>query len=364
MKPDPESELENLRTAFCGGNKDVLERIFDLCFDEIFANLKKGELSEQVGELYLLKEEISNNPSILCGQTMDVRTCLRKVLSKKQHTSLYKEKSYGADYIFNKPKENADPEPVELPTEIPAFVRYFLSSFSPIDRMFYEVKYVQELKNRNGLFLVVQFLLNKTSTGNDPMTAALKKYDLLSEPKIPDFLLHKSLLTLTSNRNVRKNKKQQLLEKGSGTLTDILQVLKHKNDKQKKDFNKVCHTRDIFVFREHNLFKQEEENCKELEYLEKTLYFMNRYLPIEDCIEVWLQLNLDAHSDQNLEEGLKKAGLLNEHILPKYAGLRRKAIVKRIAIGVKKQKLIAETIREIQNDIDQKLKTQTQWKTH
>lgn len=356
MGPEREPSLEELRTAFCNGDQNALDGIFDICFEEIYFNISKGLLKEQRGELFLLKYDIAQDPSILCGKEGNVSAYLRAIWKKRLRGLKPKEKSTGdGSYFPSKGKNEIDTTSTtsESVKKYPIYYRYFLSAYAPIDRVLYDVKYGMGLVNRNGLFLVMQFLLNTVATGNKKMLQILKKQDAIYEPMIPEFLKQKALATYT---NIPP-------DLSKGPLDSLLEGLKVKEEQSSIEFDKICHTREVYTSRKYREFNDKLRTCAPLNELEKAIYFINEYLPLEDFIELWQKLNLDAKEDETLAKALKDHQLSNKNFLKKNRKLRRKTIMKRMEIGLKKEKQIAEIIKGIQNGIDEKLNTKTKWKT-
>ncbi|MFK7806377.1 MAG: hypothetical protein AB8F74_01125, partial [Saprospiraceae bacterium] len=238
----------------------------------------------------------------------------------------------------------------------PTYYLYFLSSLSPADRLLFEVKYVQRFENRKGYFYIFQFLLNSNKIGNENLMEFLEKNKVLDEPLISSFILKKAKAAFLTGKK----------EQSEENLVSILQVLKNKPEEEKERFKSICHKTEVHVNRVFGDFKKDIKEKKELTALEKAFYFANKYLVLEEPIELWLRLNLDAKRDKHLATELAqvKLGDKDDFILEKHKSLRKKAILARTKTGKKEEKRISETIADIQNEINLKLNKSISWKTN
>ncbi|MFT4667698.1 MAG: hypothetical protein ACI9RM_002255 [Ulvibacter sp.] len=355
MKPPLSPDLEILKSAFCSGESDALDSIFSICFPELFIMVSKGSLDEQAMELYILKEIIKNEPTSFCESKDSVTLYLRK--KWRSQLGQYRSGEISFDEAYMSPEEESGGrEHSADKTELPLAYQYFLAALSPLNRLLFEVKYAQELENRNGYFYIFQFLLNTSSIGNDEITKTLQKEAILVEPMISTFLLDKAMSLFIAKHQV----------KIPGDLTSILKLLPRKNKTEKADFIRICHRTEVHLNRVFKNFKKEWKWFTDFSPLETALYFLNKYSDTEHHIEIWVRLNLDAINNSELRTDMNKMKLLDKHnlILKKHGSLRRKIILKRLSINKGEEQKIIQIIEDLQNEIDKKIKKTVIWKTN
>ena len=256
MKYYTENELQSLKTSLCNGNKEVIRTLSQLFFPEIWANILLGELDEKADALISLEIEMQNDLATFCKSQMPVEAYLRSKWQSKLRAIRKRTISYDETYMQSKLSEPIEENNHNGKKEQYYPFKHLLASLDPIERMLFEVKYIQELNGKNGVFQVTYFLLNAASIGNPLIHDLLIKNNDLYEPLIREFLIQQAKNAFTTETN---NKDESLLE--------LLQKLPISRSQLKK----VFHSYEMKVFRMLNTFRKK---MKEIDFFD---FFINQF---------------------------------------------------------------------------------------
>lgn len=348
-----EKKIQSLKTALCAGDQSVVRAFSQHFFPEIWANILLGEIAEQEDALLLLEADLKNDWSVFCQSTLPVENYLRKQWKSK--LAVLRKKTIAFDETYMSPQviieetNTAPKQNKQRQHQLYPF-RYLLASMGPIERMLFEVKYLQELNHKNGIFQVAHFLLNAASIGHPPLRQLLQEKKVLYEPIITDYLIRQAKHAFTN---------QQEAEEEEESLVQLLQHLPNNRTQLKKAF----HTYEMKAFRLFTAFRQKQENMKLLNVLEKAFVLINDYKKSEHVIEFWTQLNADAQTLPDLKKALKKHALLDLSFNPKHSELSGRSIAQKRSIGKKQLISLHEKITAIQEQINLKIQKKIKW-TH
>ena len=224
--------------------------------------------------------------------------------------------------------------------------RHLLAAMGPIEKMLFDVKYLQELNGKNGVFQVAYFLLNAASFGNPDLVKLLQEKEALYEPMISEFLIRQAKNAFTNQQKPNEE-----------SLVELLQHLPINRDQLKKAF----HASEMRAFRMFTNFKKKQAQLEALNELEKAFVLINDYRKLEHVVEFWTLLNSDAQDYPELKKALKEKALLDKGFNAKHVNLSGANIVKKRSIGKKQLALLYQKIVDVQQQIDSKIQNKILW---
>ena len=317
------AHLKFLKDELCTGRNEAIDELLQHCFPEIFANLICGMDEDKVNALVLIKRKIYERLDEICQSDEPIELFLKSLFNKelvgirKKHLSL--------DESFMSPFHLENTHDVAPKKEIPIPVKYFLSAFSPEQRILYEVKYTHGLQRKKGVFLIATFFLNAAAFGNDEIKKFLAEKPILHEPAIYNFFLNKMKNTYLANMN-----KYEI-----GTFHGLMQNINMRNQSNIKEIKKAWHQTNMWIFRRHKDFIKKIEKLEKFPFLQQVLLSLQYFLKITDPIQIWQYLNYEAQSNETLKSELKKIKLPFHRINKNNLSLCRDNIIKKYELNKK-----------------------------
>ncbi|MFT5166356.1 MAG: hypothetical protein ACI8P3_001587 [Saprospiraceae bacterium] len=348
METFSKSTLASLKEDICKGDTEAVRVLTEIFFGEIWANMLTGKMDAQADALINLESDLRENPADFCNSKDPIEVYLRKKWREKLAGLRKKSVTFDDAYMGVQKEELPPVETAASPLFLTLQYQYFLSSLTAVQRILFETKYYQALYGKNGLFQVTHFLLNATAIGYPELSSLLKKQEGLYEPLISSFLVRQAKSVFTNEYTEKQE-----------TLRDLLGNLPANKD----DLKQAFHAHDMKVSRSHSAFRNYLEEIQILNELEQSFVLINKYLEVENHLELWIQVNVNGQHYPPLKKELKSLGLWDERIKKKHVQLGRKGIIKtfksvKILEGNEKQ------MRSIQDQINKKLVKTVSWKTN
>ena len=300
-----------LKEKFCQGDRSTIYEMVELVFPQLWLHIISNTSHPKADHIGGLIERIYNNPDLLCNTEESVDVFLTKQLNKVSRETISRDGEFyeGKDYIA-KADEQEDKSESQMDTytgHLPIHA-IFQSSLDEIAKICYEIIYVQKWKQRPGSRQLLLFLVNALSFGNYDLLKTLKGHPA-NYPEILSWFVGRLKEMFYKEKNVVENW-------DTFSNSEFFNIEQTLENRLKTQIQTLKRNRSDYGELRMDLAR---EKWSEMEIY---FYLIYKYVGLESFVEIWLQMNIYAKMDKNLQVELEHKGLWKNEVQPTDEGMK------------------------------------------